>query len=68
MEEFHKKWSQTVKAILEDYHLTHPNDIRGDLGLIENLFDFWYQKGLIEKSPNGKYLLPNIEGTIPLIN
>jgi len=63
-----RKWTQMLRAMLIDFREKHPNDTRSDWELLESLMEHFYEEGLVKKGTNGKYILPNGEGTIPLIN
>ena len=68
MNEHERKWLQTLRVMVSDYRDKHPDDKRSDLELVESLMEHFYESGLVKKGADGKWLLPDIDGPIPLIN
>lgn len=68
LSESKQKWSQMLTAMLADYKHKNPHDKRTDLELLNSLMQRFYDDGLIGKTPEGKWLLPEIEDAGPLIN
>ena len=57
-----------LRAMLHDYRQKNPNDKRSDEELLKSLMDHFVESGVVKKTADGKYVVPDIEGDIPLIN
>jgi len=66
--EVKRKWEQTLQAMLIDFRQKNPNDNRSDRELIESLMEHLYESELVKKGASGKWILPDFEGTFPLIH
>lgn len=68
MDEQARIWAQQLQAMLIDFRQRHPDDVRSYRELLESLMEHFYESGLVRKGAEGKYIWPDIERTIPLIN
>jgi hypothetical protein len=68
MNEKDTKWIKMLRAMLADYRQKNPGDERSDEELLKSLMDHFVESGVVTKRADGKYVVPDIEGTIPLIN
>jgi len=65
MNDIKNKWSRMLRAMLDAYRRKHPSDTVTDRELLESLIEYFYKSGVVQKTENGRYILSDIDGTIP---
>ena len=60
-----EKWKKALRVMLRAYRRKKTDDKRSDLEILENLMEYFYKEGIVQKSEDGKFILPDIDGTIP---
>ena len=54
------QWHTMLSGMIQNYRAENPEDTRSDEELLTSLMDHFVKHGLIEKTSDGKYLLPGI--------
>ncbi|HBR16827.1 MAG TPA: hypothetical protein DD725_04345 [Deltaproteobacteria bacterium] len=60
-----EKWRRMLRAMFRAYRQKEPEDKRSDWELLTSLMNHFYESGLIRKSKDGRFILPDIDGVIP---
>ena len=54
-----KQWHAILTHMLEEYRTGNPDDLRGDIEIINDLMEHFVESGLVKKK-DGKYILPEL--------
>jgi hypothetical protein len=59
-DQIQKEWAEHLRFMLADYRRKHPDDLRNDYQLLEDLFSHLHKSGVIKRGADGKYMLGHL--------